>query len=559
MALATRGFAKFFFLVIVLLLIVIWFLPAPLIKWGIEKYGTQAVGAKVDVADVDFSWLSANLALHELAVTNPQKPMTNLVAFNRIATEVNISELIAGQVYLNELAVEGIALDSQRTSSGAVPGLQNDAVFAESESGFAIPGVDMPDTQALVEQEKAVYEKRIHEVEAQIAAKKQEWQKLKDSLPDKAQLEAYKARFNELKKKKDPLSRIAALKDLNELSKDIKKDVKSFEKAKDQVQAEYQALRNDLNALKQLPDQSFADIVKTLGLEDSRLAALGANLLEGPMRVWLEKGYNYYKVMSGGGSETALAEETPQAAKTKPALFVELTKISGPFTQGGKAGEINGVIKNFSDAPSLAGKPILIDLQAKGEQLGLISVDGQIDHTNPGKEQDKLVFKMAETALENFRISESESLNLLLEKALLNLDATASITSLSQLSVDFNSIFKSLTVAAGGEGELSSTQKAIISAVKQLSELVVDGSAQGSLKDPQLNLSTNLDDVLKSALGGVIKEKTQAFKTELTGKLNAQLNEKLGPLNEQLKNALGVTGEIDQQGAGFEQLLKGIK
>lgn len=191
--------------------------------------------------------------------------------------------------------------------------------------------------------------------------------------------------------------------------------------------------------------------------------------------------------------------------------------------------------------------------------MGKISLQGEIDHVTPGKEKDEIIFKMVESALADFSISDSEALNVLLKKALVNLDAKASITSLQSLSLDFDSVFKSLEVAAGGKGELSSTQQAVIEALQGLTELIVDGSASGSVKDPKLSLSSNLDDVLKKALGDVIAEKTQAFKAELTSKLNAQLKEQMAPLENKLQNAAGISTQIDQLDEEFKQLLDKVK
>lgn len=558
MASLTRNVLRTVLLIFIALLIVLWFIPAPFIKWGIETYGTRAVGARVEVGEVDFSWLSARLALKDLAVTNPNQPMTNLVAMGEIATEVKVSQLLKGQVYLNEVLVNGIALDSPRQSSGAVPGLTSASPFDESEQGFAIPGVGFPDTDTLVAEEKAVYDQRIQELQAQIQTKKQEWQRLKNSLPDQAKLDSYRQKLDALKEKKDPLSRIAAAKDLKALSKEIRADVKSFEAARDKVRQEYQALQGDIAALKTLPDKSFAEIVKTLGLEDSRIAQLGTGLLEGPMRQWLDKGYNYYRLMSGGGDQVATAEVVEQP-KTTPSLFVELAQISGVFSQGTKQGEINGVIRNFSDAPALAGKPIQIDIKALGGSFGEIAVNGEINHLTPGKEKDELMFKLAQTTLSDFVLSRSESMNLLLKNALLNFDAKASISSLSDLNVDFKGLFKDIQMDAGDLANTSKTQKAVISAMQKLSELIVDGSADGKVTDPSLRLSSNLDDVLKAAMGDLIREKTKAFRQELTAKLNTQLQAKLAPVNEQLQGALGINSEIQSQGNAFEDLLKGIK
>ncbi len=549
---ANRGFFRFLFVVFIIVLVVIWFLPAPLIKWGIEKYGTQQMGAKVDVADVDFSWLSTRLAIKGLAVTNPQKPMSNLVSFQNIATELNIWELIGGQVYLDEVAIEGIALDAPRQKSGAVPGLTNQGLFADQGSGFSIPGVELPNTQELVDQEKAVYEKRIQELQTDIENKKKEWQALKDSLPKREKLEEYKKRFKALNEKKDPMSRLAALNDLKKMSKEIKQDVKSFDNAKNQINTEYQTLKHDIAALKTLPDQSFAEIVTSLGLEDSKLANLGSNILQGPMRTWIDKGYNYYKLMSGG----ATAEADDEALQTAPKVIVELTRLSGPFSQGNQKGEIKGTITNLSDAPALARKPIYIDVSAIGGQLGSISLQGEIDHLTPGKEKDQLVFKLADTTLQNVQLSESKSLNLLLKNALVNLSASASVQSLKNLDIDFNSAFKSLDLDAAGEGK---AQQAVVAALKMLSKLTIKGTAKGTLTNPELKLKSNLDGVLKTAVGGVIKEKTAAFKQELTSKLNGQLQKQLKPLDKELQKSSGILSQLDQQSAQFQDFRKELK
>ncbi|MCG8316796.1 MAG: TIGR03545 family protein [Pseudomonadales bacterium] len=557
MAPSSRGFFRSLFIFIVLLIVVIWFIPAPLIKWGIEKYGTEAVGAKVDVGKVDFSWLSARLELHDLAVTNPQQPMTNLVAFAQISTEANVAEMLAGQVYLNEVAIEGVALDSPRQSSGAVPGLTPSGAFAEEDNGFSIPGVSLPDTTTLVNEERAVYEKRIKEIEADIDRKKQEWQTLQNSLPDKDKLAAYKKRWKELKDKKDPMGRIQAVKDIKEMSEEMKSDVKAFEKVQDQIKADYKGLQQKVATVKSFPDKSYAEIIETLGLQESKLANLGANLLEGPMRAWLDKGYNYYRLMSGGEAGKSDTEEVA-VSKTAPAIFVEMTKLSGPFTQGKLAGEIKGTIENFSDAPALSGKPILINLLASGGKIGKINLEGEIDHSKKGAEQDKLHLKVVDTALQDFQISKSESMNVLLKQALLNIDAEASIASLKSLNINFDSIFKSLELATQDAANSSKTQQTVIKALQDLSELSLVGNARGTVSDPELNLSSNLDDVLKAAFGDVIKEKTQAFKKELTSKLNAQLDEKMTPLKSKLQDAFGINAEIVEQQQLFAELRKSL-
>lgn len=547
-----QGFLRYLLIFFLLLAVLIWFLPAPLIKWGIEKYGSEAVGAQVDVGSVNFSWLATSLAVRDIAVTNPDKPMSNLLALQTVSTDIKVAELLSRQIYLNELAIEGVAVDTPRRHSGAIPGLVKKPLFEKQDDGLVIPGMKLPNVDELVANEKAVYKKRIAELEAQIENKKQQWQAIKAGLPDKAKLETYKQRFKALNKDKDPFSRLKALADLKKLGDEIKADLRAFDQAKDQIRADYRNLQSRLAELRNMPNQSYAESLKTLGLQDSQLGQLGVNLLEGPMRAWIEKGYNYYKLLTAG-----TGSKKPARIKTQPQFIIETTKLSGPFTQGNVKGQINGLIKNMSDAPELAGKPILIDLKAEGGQLGKILVDGAIDHLSKGKEKDKLRVKISGLPLENFPLSADKALTLVMKEALLDFDAEASLTSLARLQVNFTSLFKSLQMAASSD-QAGSTRQAIVKAIQQLSMLSVQGKVKGTVNDPQLRLKSNLDDALKQVFRQVLRGKTKGYKKELTRKLNAELDGKLKPLEERLSQAFGIQAQLDKEQAAFSRLIRGL-
>ncbi|MCG8536069.1 MAG: hypothetical protein MI808_13350, partial [Pseudomonadales bacterium] len=114
-----KGVVGFVVVLLVVVLVALWLLPPRIIHWAIEDYGSQAVGAKVDVGSVEFSWLASQLQIHDLAVTNASQPMTNAVQFDRIATQFDLMRLFDSKVYLDLVLVEGIALDGARETSGA--------------------------------------------------------------------------------------------------------------------------------------------------------------------------------------------------------------------------------------------------------------------------------------------------------------------------------------------------------------------------------------------------------------------------------------------------------
>ncbi|MCX5819268.1 MAG: hypothetical protein NT047_05090 [Deltaproteobacteria bacterium] len=74
------------FVVVSALLAGVWGLVVDrVIKGIIEKAGTKAVGAKVELGAADLSLFPLGLTLNRLPVTDPDEPMTNAVEITRVA------------------------------------------------------------------------------------------------------------------------------------------------------------------------------------------------------------------------------------------------------------------------------------------------------------------------------------------------------------------------------------------------------------------------------------------------------------------------------------------
>ena len=110
------------FVVTTLIIAAFWYFLADwLVKKAIETAGTQAVGAKVELAGADLSLLPAGLVLDGLQVTNPDAPLTNAVEITRMGMDLELAQLIRRRVVVNLLQVEGLRFNTQRKTSGALP------------------------------------------------------------------------------------------------------------------------------------------------------------------------------------------------------------------------------------------------------------------------------------------------------------------------------------------------------------------------------------------------------------------------------------------------------
>ena len=544
------------FVVLLALVLALWLLPAPLIKWAIENPGSQAVGAKVEVDDVGFSWFPTALSLSNLAITNPRQPMTNAAAIQTLSTEVGVMELLNGKVYLEQVLVDGIALDQPRTVSGALPG---QPTAAEDETGFALPDLGLPDTTALVEQEKAIYQQRIEAFNQELNQRQQRWQGILGELPDEQNLAKYEQRWQQAQKG-NVLDKLSSGK---KIIKDLKRDIDVLKSGEKQLKSEYSTLQKDYRQLASLSDKSVDQIIQELGLSDSVIANLGDKIISGKVQQWLQMGEGYYQLLTGGEASDAATNEAatelaPAIARTAPDFLVKLVRLSGPFIQGGREGTIDGEIRNLSDAPGLWPEPITININALGDTLGQIKIDGLLAHQQAGAEKDRLTLSVKDSQLHNLALSQSDSLGLLINQALLNLDVKASIESLSTLDLNLEGVFSDLDLTLAGDGQ-ESWQKTLAQSLSSLGQLTLNGSAQGPLQDPTLDLSTNLNGIMKQALSAEIKQRSHALRQQLQGELSTTLDDQLQPLQGDMQGLQGLSGQAGARVKEFESMLKDIR
>ena len=551
-----KRFLTFIFILLLVTVVALWWLPAPLIKWAIENPGSQAAGAQIDVGGVDFSWFPTAITITDLAVTNPRQPMTNAVEITHLSTEVDAMELLGGKVYLEQVLVEGIALDQPRAVSGALPGRP---AAPDDEAQFALPDLGLPDTSALVEKEKAIYQQRIDAFNEELKQREQRWQQSLNDLPDDEALKAYKARWDKAQAG-SVLDKLSAAKSI---SKDLKQDIKELKSGEQQLQAEYRQLQEDYRQLASLSDKSVDQIIRELGLSDSMIANLGDKIISGKVQQWLRMGEGYYQLLTGGDTGEGAADDEAAGAesdaiKTAPDFLVKLMRLSGPFVQGGREGTIDGEIRNLSDAPGLWPEPVTIKIQALGDTLGKINIDGLLAHQRAGAEQDTLTLSVADSQLQNLALSQSENLGLLVNKALLNLNVAASIEALSTLDLDLQGVFSNLDLMLAGDNN-ADWQQTLAKSVSSLNKLTLEGAAQGPLHDPSLSLSTNLNGIMKQALSAEIRQRSQALRKKLQTQLGQTLESQLQPLQSKVAGLGSVPGQAGSRVKEFESMLKDIR
>lgn len=98
-------------------------------------YGCEtAFGAKTDIGSVDLRIFDASLAVRDIAVGNKDSVMKNLFEVKDFNLNFNLTQALRGKLYAQNLAVTGVALNTDRTESCELPGRVIDEEAAKKKA-----------------------------------------------------------------------------------------------------------------------------------------------------------------------------------------------------------------------------------------------------------------------------------------------------------------------------------------------------------------------------------------------------------------------------------------
>jgi uncharacterized protein (TIGR03545 family) len=283
------------FLCVVGLIGLVWILFIDgMVKRNIEKYGTQAVGAKVELTSVDITLFPAGLELENMQVTNPDEPMENVVQISRIGLTLDTLNLFRRKIIIDEMALDGVRLNTPRKTSGAVAsdrGREKDSVSGRGEQKEAcqkasLPKFDKLDVKEILKNENLETLKLVESFQTDLDAEKKKWEARLDDLPNKEKFENYKKRIDKLKsgsKGGFGLNMLTSVGDAGNVAKEIKQDIDQLRQAKNDFDQALVDIKKRIEQAKNAPYEDFNRLKNKYGLSSAGLnnmsqLVLGAKL-----------------------------------------------------------------------------------------------------------------------------------------------------------------------------------------------------------------------------------------------------------------------------------------
>jgi uncharacterized protein (TIGR03545 family) len=516
------------FCALIALVAVTWYLVAPtLIKNTIQDVATEALGAKVEVANVELSLFPVSIAVNQLKATDPDQPMQNIFESESIKFSVDAGALLWRKIVIDELVFSGIKTATKRETSGALEGGRKTTQALEDAIDVVLPDMNNIDVDQLVEKADLVTLKRIDILKSNQGKMKQEWQTALDKDEFDKRVADIKAEYGRLSEraKKNKLNLIKDRKDWKKLKQSIDQERQKISLLSEKLKNDKSALSAQLKSVKSGPNDDIKAIMNKMGVANG-VEGLVDKYFGPQYTPWVTKAVEMVKGFKTSEGEAAEEKVTLNAGKkvaftdhhTFPEILVKKIKLAG----SNQGWELDGKGFDLGYLPWLTGNPAKLDIDLGGKGKAKLNIVS--DWTSSKQMSTKLTSNVTSWPLESMQFMQTEAGNWTLTSG--NLTATID-AELSLEEIDLTASFSISAPKLEVPVNLSGWQKSLATSVNNESSISFNLTAIGSISKPKIKLDSSIEKLFKKAIGDKVKNEA----AKLTDKVKQSITNKVGDIS----------------------------
>ncbi|MEO1525565.1 MAG: TIGR03545 family protein [Planctomycetota bacterium] len=555
-------------LVVIVVLLLVSMGLAPVARYVTVKGLQSATGAKVDIADTDVTLFPPSIRYEYVQIADPRdgKEMRDAIRADAIELSLDSDALLRRRWVVDSGRIVGLQIGADREDSGQF----------ESESA-------MPET---AERGSGVLSKMLGGLTTNLEGQASD---AVANLETARRAEEIKVRYRQqyetlMQQAKDLEKRIREFRDSVEGIENPLRDWQNLERSMataNEARAEWKSIMSKIDAL---PEQFKADVA---ALDEARQADLrrvdqfvpgnledsknfGVDLITESVKGQIRKIQQYCQTGRTLANYTIVAPENDRArgvnvdltgGKLQPQMLVKRCEVSGLMRDDGHAYTMTGVVQNMTNEPELLEEPLRAQLQLEGPQVLKVDYvrdrrnESDIDlvtlhwpacdvpETSLGKDADAMVYLSGGSREVWVQLrTEGEAVS----------GRFVSKQTGTRVRLEVDSKY----------GDLPATQ-ALQSSLADVDLVEIDAGFTGTWDRYQLQLNTNLDEILRDATRKAIDSQLAQSRQQLAAKIDrvhSEQKEKLtqwfaGKQVEALSLSAGTDGLVE---ALNEKLFGGV-
>ncbi len=503
-----------------------------LIKSAIEREGSNALKAQLDIGSVSFHLFPTAITLHEVAATNPRAPMSNLVTADSIHADISLDQVFDHRVVVDLATLKGLRFNQPRSRSGAIEGLTPEPT--PTASGSALPGVALPDVKQLADDAKTRVQGELSQIEQSLQQINGDWKERLQQMPSKETLDGYRERAKALKQ----LDTVQRLVGTEQLHRDLKADLKTLKDSESKLRGDWEQVNQLVGRARALPDAELNRLLASAGLDRAQFNNLTQALLAGKLAPIVAQVAGIAGVQlpaTGAGSNS----ENKTGSEPEWLILARRIDLDGELELGQSRLPFTGQIDNVTPQPAVWNLPLTFAFSGASQ----FNASGTLDYRKAINGQMQLSldrFPIAKLAL-----ADSRELNVALERALASARGVLALRN-GEIDLELSSQFRDAVLAATAGDDSSkggSIAQRIAELLRDVHQIDLQMRVRGRPDNPQVNISSNLDQLLAGALGS----EAQKQAGQLAGKLREELQQRLAPQLAEIQQQTGAFNAIQEQ------------
>jgi TIGR03545 family protein len=578
------------------------------LEWG----GYKAVGAEVNIANLETSFFNASIRIQGIEITDAEKPTHDSIKIGDIRFGMLWDALLRVKVVVNEAVVEQIEFGVLRKKPGKVAPPEPPS----NEPSKVAQEADRLKEEALRQAEEKYSDNVLGDVVALVAGGDAQAQlnKLQESMPSKAMLTKFEADFKEKQKNWDARLKtlpqgkeVQALSDrLNKVKyKDLKnaqelqtslQELDSIAKEADAKYKTIQSAGNDLSNDMKTVDAQFKELEKQIKLDIDSLkthfripkldaATMSKAVFRRYLAPYMAK-FERYKGLAekymppnllkkkDASDEVAIQPHPRENGisyefgrpNSYPLVWIKKTAVSSQAGLSKDAGNIRGEILDITTHQKLIGRPTIAtlsgDFPAK-EIFGFL-LKLTLDNRKELSEID-YAFNVKSYPLDGKELVKTPDVQIAFAKANGMLGIDGKLIGLRDFTLRMNNEFTKVDYQISAKEKVAEDiLKAVFAGIPMIN-LTVDGA--GRLPSMPLNINSNLGPEIGRGFEKQIRAKIeeaqkqiQAYVDKEVGNRKAELEKQINAAKSQIDNEVKkVQAQLDKEKKTAENKINDAK
>lgn len=548
----------------------------------IEKLGTAAAGAKVEVDGVEIYIVECRARWDRIQVTNKKNTWENLFETETCEFSFEFKPLLAGKMIVETMVVDGFKTGTDRATDGKITESANKKSENSKPSWIKTVALNQleKEKQNIPVLNPGMFEKKV-DADTIIAALELKTpgkiEKLQAFAEERYSYWEARLKKNNYEERLKVIGKNAKAIDVKKIKKidDFKKSIskadkviKKSKKLRSEIKNEKKQLKQDLtqirNSAKQIPDwikEDYETALRKAKLVDFSAENISKMLfgdrVTNLIMMVLDKVEKTRQMAVGHpvSTENAKKEKMPEL----PDFWIKDMAMTAVLQNGLS---LKGTVTDISNSQKKTGKPFVIKLQGQSEKTGTISIEALMDYRNT-QLSDELKVTIIKLPVRDVKLADSPVFPGKIKKANLNISAELTVQNDSMAS----EIEVNMTDVKFDYSTIKNPKKKTAKIAKRVAEKlngIVLKCTISSVKDKMnIKLDSNVDEILSSEIKGVLSDEVSVAKAKIKNKLNGKLGGYQGDFIK--KNDLkdkelnGLMSILDNDSAGKDKVIDSKK